>query len=83
MLPLADHDGASVKALEHERNVRFLLQRWSDTEQLHNKKRMVHDEGGSEYYQEKVPNPNLSSFQPLDLESWITHRKQVKAVAAY
>ncbi|XP_028842429.1 MAPK regulated corepressor interacting protein 2 isoform X1 [Denticeps clupeoides] len=70
----AVHAQAEGFTAAHEENVRFVFEAWQEVEQQLGG---AGDSGtglGPVQYSEKIPNPQLKDFVPIDLEEWWAQR---------
>ncbi|NXC42639.1 MCRI2 protein, partial [Penelope pileata] len=54
----------------HEENVRFVYEAWQEVEQQLDGGHRGDSARGPVQYVEKIPNPQLKTFVPIDLEEW-------------
>ncbi|XP_074870467.1 mapk-regulated corepressor-interacting protein 1 [Carettochelys insculpta] len=64
--PRSPSNSSEIFTPAHEENVRFIYEAWQCVERdLHNQKGS--ERGLVEEYVEKMPNPSLKAFKPVDL----------------
>lgn len=70
--PRSPTNSSEIFTPAHEENVRFIYEAWQGVErdlrsQLSGGERGLGERGLVEEYVEKVPNPSLKTFKPIDL----------------
>lgn len=61
--PRSPPNSSEIFTPAHEENVRFIYEAWQGVE----RDLRSHERGLVEEYVEKVPNPSLKTFKPIDL----------------
>ncbi|CAK6438621.1 unnamed protein product [Pipistrellus nathusii] len=65
--PRSPPSSSEIFTPAHEENVRFIYEAWQGVERDLRSQISGHERGLVEEYVEKVPNPSLKTFKPIDL----------------
>lgn len=65
--PRSPSSSSEIFTPAHEENVRFIYEAWQGVERDLRSRLAGSERGLVEEYVEKVPNPSLKSFKPIDL----------------